>query len=205
MHKLLDQYLCNKYPKILANRNNQKSCMKYGISCGNGWFYILDRLFLNIQHYIDNPNYVLKKDIKSRLKRLWNLTIWDWIIDPLLNNLSDEDYIKSNKLFHFQDLYVPSEKSSIPQVIIEQIKEKLSGLRIYYSGGNDYIRGLVDMAQQMSYSVCEDCGQMNNTVSRNSTGWIRTLCESCRTSGKEKEFLKNHNKDLQKIWKKINE
>lgn len=57
-----------------------------------------------------------------------------------------------------------------------QIKEKFGGLRIYYYGGNEYIRGLIGMAESWSYHTCEKCGQKGKPDKR---GWIMTLCESC--------------------------
>ena len=59
----------------------------------------------------------------------------------------------------------------------DQIKEKYGGLRVYYSGGNNYVRGVISMAEEYSYKVCEVCG---NSGKPNKGGWITTLCESCR-------------------------
>jgi hypothetical protein len=62
-------------------------------------------------------------------------------------------------------------------VKFDQIKEKYGGLRVYYSGGDDYIRGVASMAEEYSYKVCEVCGSAGKP---NKGGWITTLCESCR-------------------------
>jgi hypothetical protein len=64
-------------------------------------------------------------------------------------------------------------------VKFDQIKEKFGGIRIYYSGGDDYIRGVVSLADEMSYKICEVCG---NSGKPNKGGWITTLCDSCRNS-----------------------
>lgn len=61
-----------------------------------------------------------------------------------------------------------------PDVRFDQIKEKFGGLRIYYSGGSDYVQGVVDLAEELSYKTCEVCG---NKGEPNKTGWIRTLCK----------------------------
>ncbi|NBX49342.1 hypothetical protein EBT25_05220 [bacterium] len=63
----------------------------------------------------------------------------------------------------------------IDEVIVDQIKEKFGGLRFYYHGGDQYIAGLVEMAESMSYFTCEQCGGRGK---RRSTGWIRTLCDT---------------------------
>lgn len=62
-------------------------------------------------------------------------------------------------------------------VKFDQIKEKFGGLRIYFSGGDDYVDGLVSMAEEYSYKICEVCG---NAGKPNKGGWISTLCDNCR-------------------------
>jgi hypothetical protein len=62
----------------------------------------------------------------------------------------------------------------VPQVVLQQVKEKFGTLRFYYSGGDDYISGLVSMAESMSGIMCETCG---NPGTRTSGGWIKTACK----------------------------
>ena len=58
MRQELDSLLCEKYPKMMVNRNKhmQETCMCWGFECGDGWFNILDKLMGNIQHHIDWKN-----------------------------------------------------------------------------------------------------------------------------------------------------
>lgn len=70
------------------------------------------------------------------------------------------------------------ERGFIP-VKFDQIKEKFGGLRIYYSGGDDYVRGAINLAEEMSFKLCESCG---NKGQPNTNGWIMTLCDACRKS-----------------------
>lgn len=62
----------------------------------------------------------------------------------------------------------------VEQVRVQQIKEKFGGLRFYYTGGDEYISGMVRMAENWAAHSCEECGAPGK--SRNS-GWIRTLCD----------------------------
>ncbi len=62
-------------------------------------------------------------------------------------------------------------------VRFDQIKEKFGGLRIYFSGGDEYVEGLIAMAESISYKLCEVCGDRG---SPNDGGWISTLCDNCR-------------------------
>ena len=60
---------------------------------------------------------------------------------------------------------------------ITQIKEKFGGLSFYYYGGDDFVRGMVRMAEHLSYKICEHCGSTKNVTQ--TKGWIITLCEDC--------------------------
>jgi hypothetical protein len=73
--------------------------------------------------------------------------------------------------------YNPELSINYERVKFDQVKEKFGGLRVYFSGGDDYVRGLVSFAEDISYTVCEVCGQKG---SPNKSGWISTLCDNCR-------------------------
>ena len=46
MRQELDDSLCRRYPKIFATRHRDpaKTCMTWGLECGDGWFDLIDRL-----------------------------------------------------------------------------------------------------------------------------------------------------------------
>jgi len=58
MKRELDQLLCQRYPKMMVNRNKSmiETCMCWGFECGDGWFNILDQLMGSIQHHLDWKN-----------------------------------------------------------------------------------------------------------------------------------------------------
>ena len=128
MNEKLDELLCQRYPKMMVNREKSmmETCMCWGFECGDGWFNILDQLMGNIQHHIDWKN---KKE------------------------------------------------EVVAQVTLNQVKEKFGTLRFYYSGGDDYIDGLVTMAESMSGVTCEDCGSPGTQTQG---GWIKTACAAHR-------------------------
>jgi hypothetical protein len=63
----------------------------------------------------------------------------------------------------------------VTQVTVTQIKEKFGGLRFYYDGGDDYINGMVQMAEVWADASCETCGAPGK---RREGGWIKTLCDT---------------------------
>lgn len=205
MNKLLDEYLCKKYPKIFVDRNKRmdESCMHWGLDVGDGWFYIIDSLCSNIQSWVDNPRWVDKRDPVTLLKSLWNRTVWNWIAYPLIKGLPQEKYSKYSKRLQFNHaICKPPKFDPYRQVVAHQVKEKFSGLRFYHSGGDEYITGLVDMAESISYHTCEVCGKMDKDVSA-TIGWVTTVCPDCVRDGRKIQPRNSIDKDLAKIWKKI--
>ena len=70
----------------------------------------------------------------------------------------------------------------VPQVTLDQVKEKFGTLRFYYTGGDEYIHGMVAMAEAMSGVTCESCG---NPGERKGGGWVHTYCEPCEIKREE--------------------
>jgi hypothetical protein len=74
--------------------------------------------------------------------------------------------------------YLKSQKT--PHVLAtfkwSQIKEKYGTLRLYGTSVDDYIAGIIDMAETLSGRVCEICGCPGKICG---TGWLTTRCESC--------------------------
>lgn len=56
-----------------------------------------------------------------------------------------------------------------------QIKEKFGSLRVYANGGDEYIRGVIRMAENMSSVTCEVTGRPGKLCKKGF--WYRTLCE----------------------------
>jgi hypothetical protein len=115
---------------------------------------------------------------------------WYNIIDTLCHN------IQSHVVSRGEDASVEA----------TQVKEKYGGLRFYYAGGNDFISGLVWMAESLSCCTCEECGSPGT---QNDKGWISTLCDPCRKNIMEirersveeahQQFIEHHKDTLQKL------
>lgn len=65
-----------------------------------------------------------------------------------------------------------------------QIKEKFGGLRVYNYGSDEYIKGVVDTIESLSYNVCEVSGQEGRLRTRKLVdgelvrAWIKTLSDN---------------------------
>jgi hypothetical protein len=131
MKKELQDKLFEKYPSIFRQKDlsKQETAMCWGISCGDGWYTLLDELCNSINNRLRNVN---------------------------RNRLDGEKLICE----------------------AVQVKEKFGGLCFYTYGGDDYIDGLIDMAESMSYRICTKCS--SQSTPQKNRGWIYTLCESCK-------------------------
>lgn len=171
-----DKQLCEKYPKIFADRHKPmvQTAMCWGFECCDGWYDLIDTLCGVIQHHID-------QSVKNRERALEKQKVFQEARDGNWESFNhyykgfDELFLKSERERVFDEIEIPDEVS---QVVASQVKEKFGGLNFYYYGGDAYIDGAVSFAESMSYRICEKCGSPG---SRRGGGWIVTLCDRCHS------------------------
>ena len=174
MNEKLDKQLCERFPKLFVDRNGdmKSTAMCFGFEHGDGWFNIIHALCANIQWHIDQSVEQNARAIKYETIRVAAVA-GDF-------TLFDEDHIGTTPSYREKRLkeIINEKPRKIPEIVhqvtVTQVKEKYGTLRFYYSGGDEYIDGLVAMAESMSAATCEECGKPGRT---NSGGWLRTLCE----------------------------
>ena len=177
MREELDKLLCEKYPKMMVNRNKnmQETCMCWGFDCGDGWFNILDQLMGNIQHHIDwkekQRKWATDYNEMAAQAKAGNFDLFEEAMKALPNDEYKENRLADIVAGDFREVPQP-----IPQVTLDQVKEKFGTLRFYYSGGDDYISGMVSLAESMTGVTCESCG---NVGERRGGGWVHTYCTPC--------------------------
>ena len=175
MKQELDEYLCKVYPKMMVNRNLHmtETCMCWGFECGDGWFPILNQLMCNIQHHIDwrvrQREVAIKFNEMTTQLKAGDSTLFDEDMKDVINQEYKEQ--RRQELIEGSLREIPE---LVPQVTLDQVKEKFGTLRFYYSGGDDYISGLVSMAESMSGVTCETCGKPGTSTGG---GWIKTACK----------------------------
>jgi len=159
----------NQFPAIFS-----QGCE---VSVGSGWHNILTSAFTAIQGHIDYSIEQRERAIQYNLMaeglRVGDDTLFqeqfrsfrdspDW-----LNRRREEIMCEPHRVI----------EDPCTQFVAVQIKEKFGTLRLYHDGGDDYCRGVVEMAEVMSGCTCEICGSPGRTAG---AGWIRTLCDPCR-------------------------
>jgi hypothetical protein len=66
--------------------------------------------------------------------------------------------------------------SVVEGIYIVQIKEKFGGLRFYISEYTPFFEGAIELAEALSFTICETCGN-SNAMNRRVNGWYRTECD----------------------------
>jgi hypothetical protein len=211
MKKELDEYLCKTYPRMMVNRNKgmQETCMCWGFECGDGWFTLLDQLMGNIQNHIDwkikQRAWAMEYNEMATQCKAGNFELFEKSMETVTNPEYKEKRLKEIVEGEFRVL-----PEVVWQVTLDQVKEKFGTLRFYYTGGDEYISGLVSMAESMSGVICEECGNPATTESPKNEdgtigGWIRTECKPC--ADKRAEDLKKYNEEweMRKLLKEGNE
>ncbi len=128
------------------------------------------------------PKIFKQKDLPAdQTCMCWGIDVgdgWYTLLDILCRDI--QNHIDQMKRMHdHQKAKLDPESTAlenypyVEQVEAVQVKEKFGGLRFYYQGGDDYIRGLVDMTESMSYRTCELCGKPGRNTKG---GWINTFC-----------------------------
>ena len=135
----------------------------------------------------------------------WGLAVgngWFFLLNTLCHDIQSHIDSHNDCVRKGYDWAVKA--GEIPQFVALQVKEKFSGLRFYYKGGDEKIAGMVSHAEDLSYSICEECGQMNEEVGRNTKGWIQTSCKRHARNSIDFRTNVNARKDeLAEIWRKV--
>ena len=173
----LDKQLCEKYPKIFADRykSPQETCMCWGIECGNGWYNLIDHLC-----YAATYTYTTSVQIDEEDGKRLGIEPYTW---------------KGQETPHY------SFEVKSPQMVADQVKEKFGTLRFYQHLEFDpvlveleksgkypdikkvmdryynYFDGMVHMAEMISSRTCENTGKEGEMhVSGGSRGgWYKAL------------------------------
>lgn len=174
------QKLSNDFPDIFVD--GKAMC---GVYCPDGWQPMVYETCKLISIY-SNSHRLIKNEMWFA-KILYKISSFciSFLDLPNIDNFSDaqkELYITlcPRELFINRQLYKikrfsqPWSKKPYKEVKIDQIKEKFGVLRIYVSGGDDFINGVISHAEFLSATISQESGLLNASLySKNS--WYKTL------------------------------
>lgn len=177
MRRELEEKLFKKYPKLFCGKDKPitENLMFFGFECGDGWYWLVDNLCDSIQGYVDSRNGSIRIRKKAVAEAIAEFTSWQKL------------WYKIRRFFHIGNINHLLENNEEEEWQVEafQVKEKFGGLRFYINYGDDYVYGMIRIAEVMSKGICEMCGTTKN-VTDDKTGWIKFLCPKCH-----KQFQKD--------------
>jgi len=146
MNEKLQNQLYEKYPKIFGQKDGDpaRTAMCWGISCGDGWYNILDNLCFLIQRHHDDPREELERYHK-------------YLEMSVEKNEEDNIEFWTNKIEETKQLI-----ENRPQTQAMQVKEKFGSLRFYVDTVDPEIDAYISFAENMSSCTCEKCESPGN-------------------------------------------
>jgi len=162
-HDEFQKRMEEKYPRMFSQPYG-------GFAVGEGWYKIIEQLCANIEHHEHSKRARRSRDLRVARARIKGR---DAVLKYLVKDRTPSDWDHETADHIMQSNHTITEKDQ--RVVVAQIKEKFGGLRFYYEGGDDYIAGLVTMAESWASRTCENCGDDGH---QRGGGWIRTLCDT---------------------------
>ena len=161
MEKELEEILVGKYPIIFKEYGGdiRKTCMGWGMSCGDGWFTLLDDLCGDIKDIIGRKDIkVVAEQVKEKFGGLrfyhginYKPSIFSGFNNWLRSKICAMGYAKP----YWKAVYY---RKKVFRTTVEKIDDR------------------IHEAEGLSYKTCENCGQPGE---RKPGGWIQTLCNNC--------------------------
>ena len=156
------QRMSEKYPNVNWGVD---SIMISGLPCG--WESIGEELLKSINDYTVTERRVPDGSLVYHLKTAVNVVTEKCLklVNPFLKVRFRAKLANKLRIYtypHYVSTYPP-------KVTIEQIKEKFASLRVYHSGGDDHVKGMIFMAESMCSHTCQSTGGPG--VFTNINGW----------------------------------
>jgi hypothetical protein len=166
VHDAFAKKMADEYPRYFGEGKRYG-----GFAIGAGWYPIIESLVGQIDHYTKWRRNMRANDLrKQRAKDKGMEALLQFMVGKKDREPSDWDFERAEEAMENDINITPK----VNWIHIEQIKEKFGGLRFYYQGGDEHIRGMETMAEVWAGHTCETCGDKGK---RRSGGWIRTLCD----------------------------
>jgi len=109
-------------------------------------------------------------------------SIWVPIIDILCKSIQSR--IDNVTIYDVEDKH-----HHPPQLECEQIKEKYGELRFDARGGDDQMEGMIEMAVDMCWDICTECGTHENLGT--TQVWVERLCKTCFEKSTYKNWIED--------------
>lgn len=176
METALEKVLVSRYPSLYRDYGGdiRQTCMGWGFSCGDGWYYIIDDLSFKITQ-IDKDKRVVADQVKEKfggLRFYFHIEV-EKQPGPKMILFRQKKYWLKSKIFYY----------TYP--LSRYVRDNwLKTRKFFYKTLYEKVSELIDEAERKSYRTCEVCGCDGK---RRGEGWITVRCDNCYD-----DSLKNH-------------
>ena len=183
MDERLEKKLVENYPIIFKDYRGdmKKTCMAWGMACGDGWFKLIDEMCQDIISLIgDKDIQVIAHQVKEKFG---SLRFYYGIEYDVSRNETINDKIR-NWMFN--------KKLGRAYWKITNFRKK------FYKNTMEKIEDIISEAENQSYETCETCGKPGKHLSENY--WVYTSCEVCNEKFKEGKKQWTHPEDFDSVY-----
>jgi hypothetical protein len=154
--------MVQKYPHVLWERD------AVDISgLPSGWEIVVEDLLRSIDEYTSTSQNVCDNSLAFKFKTSYNSMLTKLFRKMKLRFGPTTLGLICSTRSHYSKKYPPA-------VTIGQIKEKFASLRVYYSGGDERVKGMVTMAESTCNVTCQSTGRRTGVLT-NIAGWVSIL------------------------------
>lgn len=158
MREELVDHLYVTYPDLFTDQFR-----RYGITVGDGWYRLIEAL---CEQFVAD-------------KRMH-----EWKMHHEASNMVNQGIPLDLVTDAMKPLHDEYERICMAVPTFLQIKEKFGELRIYIETIDDKYRSMVQLVEDLSSGMCEECG---NVGTLGGDFWIKTLCDHHRKERDEHE------------------
>ena len=166
MDEKLEGRLVKRYPTLYRDYKGdmQKTCMAWGMACGDGWYILLDNLSSEL----------------TSLGKKYNLEIVADQVKEKFGGLRFYYHVEGH--FSWYQKRFGWFQTFIFKFIHPKAYWKIIDFRkkIWRTPG-EKVQHAIQHAESLSYKTCEVCGKPGKTKGG---GWVSTLCNECRDKRK---------------------
>ena len=182
MDERLEKILVERYPVMFQDYRGdmKKTCMAWGMSCGDGWFSLIDEMCSQIAIMIAKSD---KKVIAHQVKEKFGSLRFYYGIEGAPTRFE--------KMHWKIRTFVFSRKWGRQYNKLNNFRKK------FHKTLNEKISDIISDAEMKSYEICETCGQPGD---RKGGGWVTTACDECDKKFEEGKRAWTHPDDFASIY-----
>jgi hypothetical protein len=192
MKEELELELVKKYPKIFQHYKGdpRQTCMAWGMTCGDGWYKLIDMLCFKLSHLSDTHGI---QTVADQVKEKFGGLRFYYHLEYANDTLSFADKVGSYlwKIERFIGSKLYKYKLIKEWWAITNLRKR------YFKSPTEQIEDLISNAEEDSYHICDVCGLPGKV---RGGGWVVTLCDA-----HWEERLNQRNKDLEEGAKLFDE